>query len=187
MAVTLKEKYDTEVAPQLREALGIKNVRRTPKLEKVVVNMGLGTADRDELKAHAEELAAITGQRPAMTKARNSIANFRLREGMTIGARVTLRGTRMYEFLDRMISAALPRIRDFRGLQPTSFDGRGNYTMGVREQTIFPEIDPDNVSGPQGMDITIVTSTDSDDEARELLKLMGMPFAEHKDGSSTIG
>lgn len=187
MALTLKEKYKTEVIPQLCESLAIKNQGQIPKLEKIVVNMGLGTADRDQLKAHTDELAAITGQRPAVTKARKSIANFKLREGMSIGAMVTLRGHRMYEFLDRMISAALPRIRDFRGLSASSFDGRGNYTMGVREQTIFPEIDPDHVSAPQGMDITIVTSASSDHAASELLKLLGMPFAEQKDGGSTIG
>lgn len=174
----LKDKYQNEVAPALKETFGLGNPHQVPRIEKIVVNMGLGVADKDRLKACNDELTLIAGQRPQVTKARKSISNFKLREGMTVGAKVTLRGTRMYEFMDRLVNAALPRIRDFRGLSATAFDGRGNYTLGIREQTIFPEIDPNNVSITQGMDITIVTSTGNDDKARELLKLMGMPFAE---------
>jgi len=173
----LKEKYVKEVVPQLMKELGITNPMRVPRLVKVVVNMGIGIAEKDAMKIHVEELARITGQKPVITKAKKSISNFKLREGMSIGAKVTLRGNRMYEFMDRMISAALPRIRDFRGLPTDSFDGRGNYTMGIKEQTIFPEIDPNNVSAVQGMDITVVTGTEEDREARELLKMLGMPFA----------
>jgi len=173
----LKEKYVKEVVPQLMKELGITNPMRVPRLVKVVVNMGIGIAEKDAMKIHVEELSRITGQKPVITKAKKSISNFKLREGMSIGAKVTLRGNRMYEFMDRMISAALPRIRDFRGLPTDSFDGRGNYTMGIKEQTIFPEIDPNNVSAVQGMDITVVTGTEEDREARELLKMLGMPFA----------
>jgi len=173
----LKEKYVKEVVPKLMKELGITNPMRVPRLVKVVVNMGVGIAEKDAMKIHVEELTKITGQKPVITKARKSISNFKLREGMSIGAKVTLRGSRMYEFMDRMISAALPRIRDFRGLPADSFDGRGNYTMGIKEQTIFPEIDPNNVTAVQGMDITIVTGTEDDREARELLKMLGMPFA----------
>ncbi len=174
----LKNKYQSEVVPALKESLGLSNPHQIPRIEKVVVNMGLGVADKDRLKACTDELTLISGQRPRITKARKSISNFKVREGMTLGAKVTLRGVRMFEFLDRLINAALPRIRDFRGVSATAFDGRGNYTLGVREQTIFPEIDPNSVSFTQGMDITIVTSTGKDSDARELLKLMGMPFAE---------
>jgi large subunit ribosomal protein L5 len=173
----LKEKYGSEVMPRLMEKLGVKNPMRIPRLTKIVVNMGLGVAEKDALKNHTEELALITGQRPMVTKARKSISNFKLRQGMLIGAKVTLRGNRMYEFLDRLVGAALPRIRDFRGLPLNSFDGRGNYSFGVLEQTIFPEIDPDKVTSSQGMDITIVTTARNDGEALELLKLLGMPFA----------
>jgi len=173
----LKEKYVKEVVPKLMKELGITNPMRVPRLVKVVINMGIGIAEKDALKIHVEELTKISGQKPVITKARKSISNFKLREGMSIGAKVTLRGNRMYEFMDRMISAALPRIRDFRGLPVGSFDGHGNYTMGIKEQTIFPEIDPNHVSAVQGMDITIVTGTEDDREARELLKMLGMPFA----------
>lgn len=173
----LKEKYVNEISPQLSEKLGIGNRLRLPRLVKVVVNMGIGVADDDTMKAHSGELAKITGQRPQTTRAKRSVSNFKLREGMSIGARVTLRGDRMYEFLDRLINAGLPRIRDFRGLSETSFDGKGNYSMGIRDQTIFPEIDPNDVGATQGMDITIVTTARDDREARELLTLFGMPFA----------
>lgn len=174
---TLKDKYEKEVAPELMKRLGLKNRLQIPRIEKVVVNMGMGIVEKDAMKRHVEELAAITGQRPVVTVARNSISNFKLREGMQIGAKVTLRGGRMYEFLDRLISASLPRIRDFRGVSAGGFDGRGNYTLGLREQTIFPEIDPNVASDAQGMDVTVVTSARTDDHARELLKMLGMPFA----------
>ena len=177
MTPRLKDKYASEVVPHMREECGITNPLMFPRLVKVVVNMGFGVVDRDEIKVHTDCLATVTGQRPMVTKATKSISNFKLREGMPVGAKVTLRGDRMYEFLDRLFNVALPRIRDFRGLSDRSFDGRGNYTMGVREQTIFPEIDPNNVSAAQGMDICIVTSVRDDDSARLLLKLLGMPFA----------
>ncbi|MBN2301196.1 MAG: 50S ribosomal protein L5 [Lentisphaerae bacterium] len=175
----LQEKYKTELALKLKENLGLKNIHAVPRVVKVVVNMGLGNADKDQIKNHAEELAMITGQRPVLTKAKKSISNFKLREGAIVGAKVTLRGARMYEFLDRLISAALPRIRDFRGVSSDSFDEHGNYTMGIREQTIFPEIDLDKVGAVQGMDITIVTSADDKSSAFELLKILGMPFAKN--------
>ncbi len=178
---TLKERYNTEALPALKEKLGMSNPMQLPKLSKVVVNMGLGIVDKDAQKAHAGELAQITGQLPVMTKARNSISNFKLREGMTIGAKVTLRGTRMYEFVDRLINAALPRIRDFRGVPTEAFDGKGNYTLGLKDQTIFPEVNPDKVGSAQGMNVTIVTSARNDKEAYELLALLGMPFAKKKD------
>jgi len=174
---TLKEKYDTEVVAKLSEELNEKHRLRLPRLKKVVVNMGLGIQDKGDFQAHVDELARITGQKPLITKARKSISNFKLREGMSIGAKVTLRGRLMFEFLDRLINAALPRIRDFRGLPRTSFDGRGSYTIGIREQTIFPEVDPNSVGSTQGMNITIVTSSRNTDEARRLLELLGMPFA----------
>lgn len=173
----LKEKYQKEVVPQLMKELGITNAMRVPRLVKISVNMGFGAAEKDTMKNHVSELAAITGQKPLVTKSRKSISNFKLREGMDIGAKVTLRGVRMFEFLDRLISAALPRIRDFRGLAVRGFDGRGNYTLGIKEQTIFPEIDLNNVTQVQGMDMTIVTTAQSDKEALLLLKLLGMPFA----------
>lgn len=175
---TLQERYQVEVKPALRETLEIANVHRIPRLTKIVVNMGLGIRDENTRNAHVAELTAITGQKPAMTRARKSISNFKLRSGDTIGARVTLRGRRMYEFLERLIVAALPRIRDFRGVPPTAFDGHGNYTLGIKDQTIFPEIEPDDVGETQGMDVTFVTSTENDNEARALLKSLGMPFAE---------
>ncbi len=174
---TLKDKYRNEVVVRLAKELGFSNKMRVPRLEKVVINMGFGVVDKDQLKACTDDLSRIAGQKPIVRKARKSISNFKIREGMNVGAKVTLRGERMYEFLDRLISAALPRIRDFRGVSPRAFDGRGNYTLGIKEQTIFPEVDPNNVTVPQGMDVTIVTTAGNDDEARKLLTYLGMPFA----------
>jgi large subunit ribosomal protein L5 len=178
----LLERYQKEIAPRLAERLGRKNRLSLPRLEKIVVNMGVGEAlqDKNRLGQAAEQLAQITGQKAQITKAKVSISGFRLREGNEIGCRVTLRGQRMYEFLDRLISIALPRIRDFRGINPKSFDGHGNYSLGLAEQMVFPEIDPDKVTFTQGMDVTFVTTTNSDDEARELLRGFGMPFREEK-------
>ena len=178
----LFDRYQKEIAPKLKEKLGRKNQLSLPRLQKIVVNMGVGKAllDKNRLGQSAEQLAQITGQRPQVTKAKVSVSGFRLREGNEIGCRVTLRGQRMYEFLDRLISIALPRIRDFRGVNPKSFDGNGNYSLGLTEQMVFPEIDPDKVTFTQGMDVTFVTSTRSDDEARELLRGFGMPFREDK-------
>lgn len=173
---SLKDKYNKEVVPKLKEVLGFKNINQVPKISKVVVNMGIGIVDKDALQIHTADLAAITGQKPSIRKAKKSISNFKLREGMSIGAVVTLRGRRMYEFLDRLINAALPRIRDFRGVSPNSFDGSGNYTLGVKEIEIFPEIDPNKVVN-KGMDITIVTTAEENKHALELLKMLGMPFA----------
>ena len=174
----LKAKYKSDVAPALMKALGLTNAMSVPKLLKVTINMGFNsTVDKDAVKAIADDLGRITGQRAVITKARKSISNFKLREGMPVGAKVTLRGPRMFEFLERLIHAALPRIRDFRGLSPKGFDGRGSYTFGLQEQTIFPEIDPDSVKKVQGMNVTIVTSADTDEKARELLALIGLPFA----------
>ena len=175
----LRELYKTEVVPALIKQFGYKNIMATPKLVKVNVNMGLGEAISNAkiLDIAAEELAAITGQRPVVTKAKKSIAAFKLRQGMPIGVTVTLRGDQMYEFLDRLISIALPRLRDFRGVSARSFDGRGNYTLGLRDQLIFPEIDYAKADKARGMNVTIVTTAKSDDEAFELLKNMGMPFA----------
>jgi large subunit ribosomal protein L5 len=174
---TLKDKYRDEVVKQLKESGRYKNVLEIPRLVKIVVNMGVSTsADKDALKLVSEDLTRITGQKPVLTKARKSISNFKLRAGMPIGAKVTLRGDRMYEFLERMINAVLPRIRDFRGV-PRKFDGAGNYTLGLKDQTIFPEIVPDHVKKAQGMDITIVTTAKTDEEALELLKQLGVPFA----------
>jgi len=174
----LQERYEKEILPVLAKKFGRENRLSLPKLTKIVLNMGVGKAlqDKERMKQSAEHLGMIAGQRPQITKARMAVSGFRLREGNEIGCRVTLRGRRMYEFLDRLINVALPRIRDFRGVNPKSFDGNGNYTMGVTEQLIFPEIDPDKVSFTQGMDITFVTTTRNDDEARELLRLFGMPF-----------
>jgi large subunit ribosomal protein L5 len=173
-------RYKEEIVKRLGEKLGRTNRLSLPRLQKIVVNMGVGKTlqDKNRLEQAAEQLAQITGQRPQITKARKAVAGFRLREGNAIGCRVTLRGQRMYEFLDRLISVALPRIRDFRGVNPRSFDGQGNYSLGLNEQQVFPEIDPDKVTFAQGMDITFVTSTNNDDEARELLRLFGMPFRE---------
>jgi large subunit ribosomal protein L5 len=174
----LKVRYRDELVPALMEELGLVNVMQVPRLDKVVVNMGVGEATKDarSLEAAVEDLTVITGQKPVVTKARKSIAGFKLREGMPIGAKVTLRGNHMWEFVDRLVSLALPRIRDFRGLDPRSFDGHGNYTMGVTEQLIFPEIDYDKVHQIRGMDITIVTTATSDDEGRALLLALGFPL-----------
>jgi large subunit ribosomal protein L5 len=176
----LMERYEKEIVPRLGEKLGRKNKLSLPRLQKIVVNMGVGKAlqDKNRMEQAAENLTQITGQRAQVRKAKVAISGFRLRENNEIGCRVTLRGRRMYEFLDRLISVALPRIRDFRGVNPKSFDGNGNYSMGLSEQMVFPEIDPDKVTFTQGMDVTFVTSTRKDDEARELLRLFGMPFRE---------
>jgi large subunit ribosomal protein L5 len=176
----LRQRYRDEVVPELQRQLGLANVMQVPRLEKVVVNMGVGEAIKDGrlLDAAIEDLQVITGQRPVVTRARKSIAGFKLRQGMAIGAKVTLRGARMWEFLDRLVSLALPRIRDFRGLSPAAFDGHGNYTLGVTEQLIFPEIDYDKVVKVTGMDITIVTTAATDEEGRALLAALGFPFAQ---------
>jgi large subunit ribosomal protein L5 len=176
----LKERYQNEIAPALREEFGIDNVMLTPGLVKIVVNMGVGEAARDAklIEGAVRDLTAITGQRPAVAKARKSIAQFKLREGMPIGAHTTLRGDRMWEFLDRLLSIALPRIRDFRGLNPRQFDGQGNYTFGLTEQVMFHEIDPDRVDRQRGMDITLVTTATNDDQGRALLRRLGFPFKE---------
>lgn len=176
----LQERFQNEILPQLKTKLKRDNRHSLPELKKIVVNMGVGKTlqEKNRLEQAAGQLGQITGQRPQITKAKKAVAGFRLREGNEIGCRVTLRGRRMYEFLDRLISIALPRIRDFRGVNPKSFDGNGNYSLGLTEQTVFPEIDPDKVNFAQGMDITFVTSTRSDDEARELLRGFGMPFRE---------
>lgn len=174
----LRDKYRTEIVPTLKEGGRYPNVHLIPKVSKVVINLCVGTRhDRDALTEAADELATITGQKPVLTRARTSVSNFKLREGMLLGAKVTLRGERMYEFLERLMNIALPRIRDFRGVSASSFDGRGNYTLGIQEQTIFPEIDPNKVKRSQGMDITIVTTAQTDEEARTLLKSLGMPFS----------
>ncbi len=174
----LKEKYKNEVVPALKKSLGAPNIMSVPKVLKVTINMGFNSSvDKDVVKAIADDLGRIAGQHPVVTLARKSISNFKLRKGMPVGAKVTLRGARMYEFLERLIHAALPRIRDFRGLSVKGFDGRGSYTFGLQEQTIFPEIDPDSVKKVQGMNVTIVTSADTDEKARELLTMIGIPFA----------
>ncbi|MEW6698343.1 MAG: 50S ribosomal protein L5 [Bacillota bacterium] len=174
----LKDKYLTEVVPALMQKFGYKNVMQVPKVEKVIINIGLGEAIQNSkaVDAAVGDLMTITGQRPVTTKAKKSIAAFKLRAGMTIGAKVTMRGERMYQFVDRLFNIALPRVRDFRGVSDKSFDGRGNYTLGLKEQLIFPEIDYDKVDKVRGMDITFVTTAKTDEEARELLRLMGMPF-----------
>ncbi len=174
----LKKKYQEEIVPSLVEKFNYSSVMQAPKVEKVVVNMGVGDAVQNSkaLDNAVEELALITGQKPTITRAKNSIAGFRLREGMPIGAKVTLRGDRMYDFLQKLIAVALPRVRDFRGVSPKAFDGRGNYTLGVREQLIFPEVNYDKVNKVRGMDIVIVTTADTDEEAHELLSQFGMPF-----------
>lgn len=174
----LKERYQKEVAPQIAKDFGIKNPMAIPRIEKVVLNMGMGEAIANAkiLDTAADELKAISGQKPVITKAKKSIASFKLRQGMPIGVVVTLRGDRMYEFLDRLMSVALPRVRDFRGVSPKAFDGRGNYTIGIREQLIFPEIDFNKVDKLRGMNISIVTTARNDEQARALLKAMGMPF-----------
>ncbi|RYB91197.1 50S ribosomal protein L5 [Nocardioides glacieisoli] len=177
----LKTRYREEILPALRSEFDIANVMQVPGLTKIVVNMGVGEAARDSklIEGAIRDLTAITGQKPAVTKARKSIAQFKLREGMPIGAHVTLRGDRMWEFLDRLLSLALPRIRDFRGLSPKQFDGRGNYTFGLTEQVMFHEINQDKIDRSRGMDITIVTTATNDDEGRALLKQLGFPFKEN--------
>ena len=176
----LKSKYRAEILPALHEQFGYANVMQVPGLTKIVVNMGVGEAARDGklIEGAIRDLTAITGQKPSVTKARKSIAQFKLREGMPIGTHVTLRGDRMWEFLDRLLMLALPRIRDFRGLSPSQFDGRGNYTFGLTEQVMFHEIDQDKIDRSRGMDITVVTTATNDDEGRALLKLLGFPYAE---------
>lgn len=174
----LSEKYKNEVRPSLIEKFEYESVMQAPKVEKIVVNMGVGdaVANTKNLDTAVEELTKITGQKPVITRAKKSIATFRLREGMPIGTKVTLRGERMYEFLDKLVTVSLPRVRDFRGVSKNAFDGRGNYTLGIKEQLIFPEIDFDDVNKVRGMDIVIVTSAHTDEEGRELLKQLGMPF-----------
>ncbi|KQY60103.1 50S ribosomal protein L5 [Aeromicrobium sp. Root495] len=180
-APRLKARYQDEIAPALREQFEYANVMQVPGLTKIVVNMGVGEAARDGklIEGALRDLTAITGQKPQVTKARKSIAQFKLREGMPIGAHVTLRGDRMWEFLDRLLTLALPRIRDFRGLSPRQFDGRGNYTFGLTEQVMFHEIDQDKIDRSRGMDITVVTTATNDDEGRALLKLLGFPYKEN--------
>jgi large subunit ribosomal protein L5 len=174
----LQDRYKAEIAQALAKKFGRTNVLSLPRLQKIVINMGVGKAlqDKNRMTEAVDQLKLIAGQQPQVTKAKQAISTFRLRQGNDIGCRVTIRGKRMYEFLDRLINIALPRIRDFRGLNPKSFDGNGNYSMGLSEQMVFPEVDPDKVHFTQGMDITVVTSTRNDEEARELLKLFGMPF-----------
>ena len=175
----MRAKYEQEVKKALMEKYGYKSPMQIPKLDKIVINIGVGEAkdNAKALEAAITDLAAITGQQPVVTKAKKSVANFKLREGMNIGAKVTLRGDRMWEFMDRLFSIALPRVRDFRGINPNGFDGRGNYAMGVKEQLIFPEIDYDKIDKIRGMDIVFTTTATTDEEARELLSLMGAPFA----------
>ena len=174
----LKEKYEQEVMPQLAQQLGRKNPHALPRLEKIIVNMGVGSAitEKKHIDDAVSALSQITGQKPIVTRARKSIAGFKLRDGMPIGCKVTLRSKRMYEFLDRLITLAVPRVRDFRGLNPDGFDGRGNFSMGLTEQLVFPELNPDKFPRTQGMNITFVISGHSDDESREFLRMMGMPF-----------
>ena len=178
MAARLKQRYQKEVGPAIAKEFGIENPMAIPRLEKIVINMGMGEAIANAkiLDTAADELKSITGQKPVVTKAKKSIASFKLRQGMPIGVMVTLRGDRMYEFMDRLVSVALPRVRDFRGVSPKAFDGRGNYTIGVREQLIFPEIDFNKVDKLRGMNISIVTTARNDELARALLKALGMPF-----------
>ncbi|HEY4543580.1 MAG TPA: 50S ribosomal protein L5 [Tissierellaceae bacterium] len=178
MTSRLKEKYEQEVSKALMEKLGYSNVMEIPRLEKIVINVGVGEAKDNpkSLESAVNELAIITGQKPVVTRAKKSIANFKLREGMSVGAKVTLRGERMYDFLDKLMNVALPRVRDFRGVSNSSFDGRGNYALGIKEQLIFPEIEYDMVDSIRGMDIVIVTTANTDEEARVFLQEMGMPF-----------
>ena len=180
LAPRLKGRYKSEIAPALKSKFGYKNVMQIPTLTKVVVNMGVGEAARDSklIEGAIKDLAIITGQRPQVTRSRKSIAQFKLREGMPIGAHVTLRNDRMWEFTDRLLSIALPRIRDFRGLSPKQFDGKGNYTFGLTEQVVFPEIEQDKIDRTRGMDITLVTTAKTDEEGRELLRALGFPFRE---------
>jgi large subunit ribosomal protein L5 len=174
----LRELYNTTIRPQLKETCGRENILSLPRLEKIVINMGVGSAtqDKKELADANEAMGLIAGQKPVITKARKSIANFRLREGQAIGCKVTLRGERMYEFMDRLLSLALPRVRDFRGISSKAFDGRGNYSLGLNEYLVFPELNPDKFTRSQGMNIVFVTSTEDDNEGRTLLKMFGMPF-----------
>lgn len=180
MATRIKEKYINEAVPALQQKFGYKNVMEIPKLSKIVINMGLGDCKDNPkgLEVAVAELVTISGQKPLVTKARKSIANFKLREGMNVGAKVTLRGSRMEEFMDKLVSIALPRVRDFRGVSDKSFDGRGNYALGVREQLIFPEIEYDKVEKIRGMEMIFVTTAKTDEECKELLRLLGMPFAQ---------
>ena len=175
----MQEKYNSEVVPALRKAFDLKNIMQVPRIQKVVVNIGMGEAmdNPKALEAAVADLTTITGQKPIMTKARKSIANFKLREGRLIGTKVTLRGYRMWSFLDRLMNTALPRVRDFRGVSGNAFDGRGNYTLGVRDQLIFPEIEYDKIDKLRGMEVTIVTTAKDDDQARIMLQLLGMPFS----------
>lgn len=175
----MQEKYNTEVVPALRKAFDLKNIMEVPRITKVVVNIGMGEAldNPKALESAVSDLTIITGQKPVMTKARKSIANFKLREGRLIGTKVTLRGERMWAFLDRLMSTALPRVRDFRGVSANAFDGRGNYTLGLRDQLIFPEIEYDKIDKMRGMEVTIVTTAKDDDQARVLLQMLGMPFS----------
>ena len=175
----LKDKYVSQIAPAMQQKFGYKNVNEIPSLVKIVINMGLGDVkdDAKKFEAAVNELATISGQKPYVTKAKKSVANFKLREGMVIGAKVTLRGEVMYEFVDRLFNMALPRVRDFRGISANAFDGRGNYALGVKEQLIFPEIEYDKIDKVRGMDIVFVTTAKTDEEAKELLRLMGMPFS----------
>ena len=178
MTQILKERYKEEVAPALMKSLNLSNAMEIPRIKKVVVNIGLGEAldNAKALDAAVSDMTQITGQKPVITKARKSIANFKLREGRSIGVKVTLRGERMWSFLDRLMNIALPRVRDFRGISPNAFDGRGNYTLGLREQLVFPEIDYDKIDKVRGMEVTIVTSAENDDHGRQLLQMLGMPF-----------
>ena len=181
MCSRLKDQYYNEFVEALTKKFGYTNVMQVPKLDKIVVNMAVGEAKENEklLEAAAKDLQTITGQKPVYTKAKKSVANFKIREGMPIGCKVTLRGDRMYEFLDRLVNLALPRVRDFRGVNPNSFDGRGNYAMGIKEQLIFPEIEYDKIDKVRGMDIIFTTTAKTDEEARELLRLFNMPFAKN--------
>ena len=175
----VKDQYQSEIRPRLKDELGLKSIMQVPRIAKITLNMGVGEAKNDakQLDQAVEELTTIAGQRAQIRRARKSVAQFKIREGMPIGAKVTLRGARMYEFLDRLVSIALPRIRDFRGLNPGSFDGRGNYSLGVREQLIFPEINYDDIQQVRGLDVTITTSAETDEQARALLQALGLPFA----------
>ena len=175
----LREQYDNEIVKAMTDKFGYKNIMEVPKLEKIVVNMGVGEAKENQkiLESAVADMEKITGQKAVITRAKNSVANFKIREGMGIGCKTTLRGERMYEFADRLINLALPRVRDFRGVNPDSFDGRGNYALGIKEQIIFPEIEYDKVDKVRGMDVIFVTTAKTDEEARELLRLFGMPFA----------
>ena len=188
MASRLQEKYMKEVAPALMEKFGYKNVMEIPKLDKIVINMGIGDARENPkgLEKAVEEMEIISGQKPVITRARKSVANFKLREGMPIGAKVTLRADKMFYFMDKLVSVSLPRVRDFRGVNANAFDGRGNYALGVKEQLIFPEIEYDKVDKVRGMDVIFVTTAKTDEEARELLRLFNMPFAKQKEVSSWL-